>query len=38
VQIKQAFMDKYGKTLGKMISGDCGGDYKKVLLALIGDN
>ncbi|XP_049819910.1 annexin B9 isoform X4 [Aethina tumida] len=33
--IKQAFLDKYGKTLESWISGDTSGDYKKVLLAII---
>jgi len=33
--IKQAFLDKYGKTLESWISGDTSGDYKKVLLALV---
>lgn len=32
--IKQAFMDKYGKTLESWITGDTSGDYKKVLLAI----
>eukprot|EP00049_Salpingoeca_infusionum_P007213 m.117292 g.117292 ORF g.117292 m.117292 type:complete len:316 (-) comp13626_c0_seq1:241-1188(-) len=38
VQIKQIFLDKYHKTLAAMIKGDCGGDYKKMLLALIGES
>lgn len=33
--IKQAFLDKYGKTLESWITGDTSGDYKKVLLALV---
>ncbi|XP_044269272.1 annexin B9 isoform X2 [Tribolium madens] len=33
--IKQAFLDKYGKTLESWISGDTSGDYKKVLLAIV---
>jgi len=37
VQIKQAFLRDYGKTLASFISGDCSGDYKKILLALIGE-
>ncbi|XP_051169660.1 annexin B9-like isoform X2 [Leptopilina boulardi] len=34
-EIKEAFMEKYGKSLEDMISGDCSGHYKKCLLALI---
>ena len=37
VEIKEAFIDKYKKSLGHMIKSDCGGDYKKLLLALIGE-
>ena len=37
VEIKKAFIDKYGKSLAHMIKGDCSGDYKKLLLALIGE-
>ncbi|GFR74427.1 annexin [Elysia marginata] len=37
VQIKEAFKYEYGKTLGSFISDDCTGDYRKMLLALIGD-
>jgi annexin A7/11 len=33
--IKQAFLDKYGKTLESWISGDTSGDYKRVLLAVV---
>lgn len=33
--IKQAFLDKYGKTLESWIQGDTSGDFKKVLLALV---
>lgn len=33
--IKQAFLDKHGKTLESWIAGDTSGDYKKVLLALV---
>lgn len=35
VEIKQAFLQKYHKTVYKMIEGDCSGDYKKLLLALV---
>jgi len=33
--IKQAFLDKHGKTLESWIQGDTSGDYKRVLLALV---
>ncbi|XP_025837352.1 annexin B11-like isoform X2 [Agrilus planipennis] len=35
--IKQQYIAQYGKTLADAIKGDCSGDYKKCLLALIGD-
>jgi annexin A7/11 len=35
VEIKQAFLQKYQKTVYKMIQGDCSGDYKKLLLAIV---
>lgn len=38
VQIKEEFFKKHNKTLAKMIASDCAGDYKKVLLALIGEH
>ncbi len=38
VQIKQAYQAKFGTTLANDIKGDCSGDYKKILLALIGDH
>lgn len=38
VDIKQEFLRKYHKTLYKMIEGDCSGDYKKLLLALVKMN
>lgn len=38
VEIKAAFMDKFHKSLGKMIKDDVGGDFKRMLLALIGEN
>ncbi|XP_014789405.1 annexin A7 [Octopus bimaculoides] len=37
VQIKEKFNEVLGKTLGSFIKGDCSGDYKKVLLSLIGE-
>jgi len=33
--IKQAFERLYGKPLAKFVDGDCSGDYKKILLALV---
>ncbi|ELT88886.1 hypothetical protein CAPTEDRAFT_226167 [Capitella teleta] len=35
VEIKQEFQRAYGKTLESFIQGDCSGDYKKALLALV---
>jgi len=35
VQIKTEFLQKYHKTLYKFIQGDCSGDYKKLLLAIV---
>jgi len=37
MQIKDSFERVYDKELSKFISGDCSGDYKKILLALIGE-
>ncbi|XP_046740465.1 annexin B11-like isoform X2 [Diprion similis] len=34
-EIKQAFVQQYNESLESFISGDCSGDYKKCLLALI---
>ncbi|XP_008550971.1 annexin B9 isoform X1 [Microplitis demolitor] len=34
-EIKQAYIQQYGKSLEDAISGDCSGHYKKCLLALI---
>lgn len=36
--IKTEFLRLYNKTLYKMIQGDCSGDYKKLLLALVGSD
>jgi len=36
VEIKKAFFQLYNKTLSKMIEGDCSGDYRKMLIALVG--
>ena len=36
VEIKEAFIQKYNKTLGKMIETDTSGDYKKVLIKIVG--
>jgi len=38
VQIKEEFLKAYGKTLGSFIKGDAGGDYKKLLLALVKES
>ena len=38
VQIKQAYQAKFGTTLANDIKSDCSGDYKKILLALIGEH
>jgi len=38
VEIKNAFLQRYHKTLYKMIEGDCSGDYKKLLIAIVGRN
>uniref|UniRef100_W5N0P7 Annexin n=1 Tax=Lepisosteus oculatus TaxID=7918 RepID=W5N0P7_LEPOC len=36
VQIKEAFMQMYQKTLYTMVEGDTSGDYKRLLLAIVG--
>ncbi|XP_045698065.1 annexin A7 isoform X4 [Phyllostomus hastatus] len=36
VQIKQIFCQTYQKTLGTMIASDTSGDYRKLLLAIVG--
>lgn len=38
VQIKEAFMRRFQKTLESFISDDCSGDYKKILLQLCAGN
>ncbi|XP_072045541.1 annexin A13-like [Amphiura filiformis] len=35
LEIKEAYRNKYSKTLGNMIRDDCSGNYKNILLALI---
>eukprot|EP00050_Salpingoeca_kvevrii_P014297 m.34621 g.34621 ORF g.34621 m.34621 type:complete len:293 (-) comp5679_c0_seq1:111-989(-) len=35
--IKDAFQAKYGKSLASFIKGDTSGDYRKILMALIGE-
>lgn len=35
--IREAFLRRHGKTLGKMIAGDCSGEYRDLLLRLVGD-
>jgi len=37
VQIKEVFEEEYGKTLASFIDGDTSGDYKRLLLTLIGE-
>jgi len=37
-EIKQAYSAKYGKTLWQAVNGETSGDFKKTLLALIGNN
>ncbi len=34
--IKAEFQSAFNQTLGKFIAGDTSGDYKKILLALVG--
>ena len=36
VKIKKAFFEKYHKTLHKMIEEDTSGDYRRLLLAIVG--
>eukprot|EP00730_Choanoeca_flexa_P005843 TRINITY_DN12031_c0_g1_i7.p1 TRINITY_DN12031_c0_g1~~TRINITY_DN12031_c0_g1_i7.p1 ORF type:complete len:314 (+),score=113.41 TRINITY_DN12031_c0_g1_i7:86-1027(+) len=36
-EIKAVFQDKYGKKLSKMIADDIGGDYKRLMLAIVGE-
>ena len=36
VEIKQKFLELFHKTLGTMIEGDTSGDYRKLLLAIVG--
>ncbi|XP_060528982.1 annexin B11-like isoform X2 [Cylas formicarius] len=38
VEIKREYQSKYGESLADAIKGDCSGDYKKCLLALIGES
>lgn len=35
--VKEAFQEKHETSLGEFISNDCGGDYKKMLLRLVGE-
>ena len=35
--IKIAYQNKYGKSLAHDVSSDTSGDYKKLLLALLGE-
>jgi len=36
VQIKQKFAEMYQKTLATMIASDTSGDYRRLLLAIVG--
>jgi annexin A7/11 len=36
VEIKREFTAKYHKTLSKMIEGDTSGDYRRMLIAIVG--
>jgi len=36
--IKRKFFERYHKQLYKFIQGDCSGDYKKLLLAIVGES
>jgi len=38
VEIKAAFYRMYGKSLAKMIEGDTSGEYKKLLVKIVGEN
>lgn len=38
VEIKQAFIAAHKQPLAKMIEGDVSGDYRKLLVALVGPN
>ncbi|CAN0065410.1 unnamed protein product [Lampetra planeri] len=38
VNVKHAFLEKYNKTLYKMMEGDTSGDYKRMLQAIVGQN
>ena len=38
VQINDEFMKTYKKSIGTMIKGDCSGDYKNLLMALVGES
>lgn len=37
-EISKCFSKKYGKPLSEFIKGDCSGDYRKLLLAILGNN
>jgi len=36
-ELKDAFLRLYGKTVGDMITGDCSGSYRRILLILCGE-
>ena len=35
--VKQEFQRMYGKTLASFVKGDTSGDYKKIILGIIGE-
>lgn len=37
-EIKEKYQEKYERSLAEAIEGDCGGDYKRMLLAITGDS
>lgn len=37
INLKKAYLQKYGKSLVKRIEGETSGDYEKLLVALIGN-
>ena len=37
-EIKEIFVMKYGISLIDMIDGECSGDYRKMLMALMNDS
>ncbi len=35
--IKEKYAERYGRTVKEAIESDCGGDFKRILVALIGE-